>query len=610
MAEGALGHLRFARETTGGTAVAAKHSIPFLPGESLAQTKDVFINDTVRGNWDHAQAREGVNDIGGSVAVELDPLLAPYFLVGVFGEEPTTKNIDTFTLLDAETAAASMTATYDPPVSSRIIVTVAAGTAGSGTVKITGTDSAGSAADETLTFAANGTQVTTDVFKTITAIDTTGLADEVAKATITLKSFRTVVERADAAETITILNSPGVASKLRITASEGTDNTGTVAVTGTDKHGTAQNENVTMAPVALLAATAAEASMALTTQPTVATRLEVILAAGTDGTGTITFAGTDEYGNTIAETLVFADNGTKTTGQHFLTVTGITTTGLADEGEPPTVAVNAVTKYTTNVYGSVTALTSTNLHDEVAKPKVEIDAYAYYEHTFVPADARWSSTFDVPPFTLEVWRDDEDASPKAQQYTGCSVSSASLEFSVSDQIPKLTCNFIGKGCTQITKTTPSYLTSPLAWTAWEAALTLGGSATSDIEAVNLSLDNKLAARHTLSGSRDATKVLRTDKRDVNLDLTFLWDDDDQYENFQNQSQTAMTCTFTSDTAIACAHKYTMVVTVPAYKYTAFAPNVGSMGPITVEAKGIGDNDLTTGYTVQVVLTNTYPNYTT
>lgn len=92
-------------------------------------------------------------------------------------------------LMAATTATASMTATYAiPGGGSYVEVTIAGGTTGSGTLTITGTDNAAAVVSQTLTFTANGTQVSTTKFATITGIATTGLATEAAVPTVSLQS--------------------------------------------------------------------------------------------------------------------------------------------------------------------------------------------------------------------------------------------------------------------------------------------------------------------------------------------------------------------------------------------------------------------------------------
>jgi hypothetical protein len=67
-------------------------------------------------------------------------------------------------------------------------VTVANGTTGSGTVQLVGTAPGGASQSETLTFAANGTQVSTKRFATLTSVVTTGLANEAVIPTVSVQA--------------------------------------------------------------------------------------------------------------------------------------------------------------------------------------------------------------------------------------------------------------------------------------------------------------------------------------------------------------------------------------------------------------------------------------
>jgi hypothetical protein len=88
-------------------------------------------------------------------------------------------------------------------------------------------------------------------------------------------------------------------------------------------------------------AAAAAASQAASRQPTGEAVCEVTLTGGTSSTGTVTIAGTVE-GSADTETLTFTAAGVKRTVKRFTAITGITTTGLADEATPPTLSVRAV----------------------------------------------------------------------------------------------------------------------------------------------------------------------------------------------------------------------------------------------------------------------------
>lgn len=87
-------------------------------------------------------------------------------------------------VLAATTAASSMTPSKALRLAAYVEITVAGGTTGSGTVTVVGTDVAGAAASEVLSFTANATQQTTRRFATVTELQTTGLADEATPATV------------------------------------------------------------------------------------------------------------------------------------------------------------------------------------------------------------------------------------------------------------------------------------------------------------------------------------------------------------------------------------------------------------------------------------------
>jgi hypothetical protein len=92
----------------------------------------------------------------------------------------------TANVLDATTAAASLTVSRQPVREGLLRVVVAGGTTGSGAVTVTGTVGGVAGTSEVVTFAANGTKETVAKFTAISAIATSGLADEAAIPTVTI----------------------------------------------------------------------------------------------------------------------------------------------------------------------------------------------------------------------------------------------------------------------------------------------------------------------------------------------------------------------------------------------------------------------------------------
>src|SRR3990167_1555368 len=89
-------------------------------------------------------------------------------------------------VLDAIAAAASLTLSRQPVRAAVLRVEVAGGTTGSGTVTITGTVEGVAGTAEILTFTANGVKSTVKRFTAISAIATSGLADEAAVPTVSI----------------------------------------------------------------------------------------------------------------------------------------------------------------------------------------------------------------------------------------------------------------------------------------------------------------------------------------------------------------------------------------------------------------------------------------
>jgi len=84
------------------------------------------------------------------------------------------------------------------------------------------------------------------------------------------------------------------------------------------------------------------AEMTLDTQLTGRAKLAVSISGGTENTGTITITGKDENQQSISETLEFTAADEKITTKIFTFVEKITTSGLADEPTPPNIEIKTI----------------------------------------------------------------------------------------------------------------------------------------------------------------------------------------------------------------------------------------------------------------------------
>lgn len=91
-------------------------------------------------------------------------------------------------LLDSTDATASITLDNQPGVKSILQVVVSGGTTGSGSVQITGTVGGVAGTVETLNFTANGVKTTYQQYTAVSAITTSGLADEATVPKVKIQS--------------------------------------------------------------------------------------------------------------------------------------------------------------------------------------------------------------------------------------------------------------------------------------------------------------------------------------------------------------------------------------------------------------------------------------
>lgn len=91
----------------------------------------------------------------------------------------------------------------------------------------------------------------------------------------------------------------------------------------------------------LLPTTTAAATLSPTYQPPRESLLEAHVSGGTDNTGELTFAGLSG-GVLTTEVLTFSGAGYRRTTNAFTSITGLTSSGLADEATVPSVRVRAV----------------------------------------------------------------------------------------------------------------------------------------------------------------------------------------------------------------------------------------------------------------------------
>jgi len=216
-----------------------------------------------------------------------------------------------------------------------------------------------------------------------------------------------------------------------------------------------------------------------------------------------------------------------------------------------------------------------------------------YTHTFTPTNAKFSADCALPPLTLEVHRDME----QAFQYAGCVVNQLQLQFGTDQKIMRAQATIIGKEGTLIAATTPAMETNkPFTWD--ELVVQAGNplAALAGLEGVTLTINNNLVGIPTLNNTKQISAIRRNGYRVIETSFTFDARDLTEYNRFINQDKTAFDFTFTSGTN-------SLQIALPQVEYKAAPINVGGADRLTVAVTGKAKLDAASGYALQAVLTN-------
>lgn len=223
-----------------------------------------------------------------------------------------------------------------------------------------------------------------------------------------------------------------------------------------------------------------------------------------------------------------------------------------------------------------------------------------WTHTFgspTNSNSEFSSTAPSVPYTLEVFRDVTSAT----LYTGCLVSALSINFAPNQDV-RATVSLVGRGTLATPKQTPTFPSSSAKpFTFDTVSLSVGGSANTKIENLNISIENQYEGIPALNMSTDISKVRRTGPQMVNITGTMDFNSMAEYDEFIAQTETNMKVSVTK------AASFQMTIDIPRMVYTAYPLGMPGKERLTVDftAKGYYHATSATAITVAVTTINSY-----
>lgn len=268
--------------------------------------------------------------------------------------------------------------------------------------------------------------------------------------------------------------------------------------------------------------------------------------------------------------------------------------GIADEPA----SLEGLTTITGDIVVEVQPQTIGYLLRSALGAPVSTGAATQYKHVFTPVQSDFATKCALPPYTLEVHRDLD----QAFQFSGCAVNSLQFSWGVDQKILRCTASILGKSITLIAKTSPTFeAANPFTWE--QATYKTGAplAAIDTLTAIQITINNNLEAVATLNNTKEISRIRRNGYRTVELQLTYEVEDLTEYNRFKAQSENAFEFDFISeDNKIKFG--------LPKVRYTSFPLAVSGSGRLTVAVAGKAKYDTATSKAIGIELTNSKVSY--
>lgn len=223
-----------------------------------------------------------------------------------------------------------------------------------------------------------------------------------------------------------------------------------------------------------------------------------------------------------------------------------------------------------------------------------------YSWAFAPGTTDFDDKTALPPYTLEVYRDNG----LAWQFTDAVVNALNFEIT-GGTIMKATASVLARVSSLATKSAPSYPAgNPYLWSA--ASFSVAGAAFSDLEECTLTIENNIEGVTFLDNTKRHGKYKRTGYRNFAFSGTMDFATQSQYSVFRSSAEQAMVLTFTGD-AIGASFN-TLKFDMPSVRYETFPVAMGGPGRITIGFDGKAKYNTGSAQAINVTLVNTRGSY--
>jgi hypothetical protein len=218
-----------------------------------------------------------------------------------------------------------------------------------------------------------------------------------------------------------------------------------------------------------------------------------------------------------------------------------------------------------------------------ANSSTVVSAAALWANRFYCTQTLASSLHPLPPYSIEVHRPAGNMTSPSSSFRYSGVQVSKLSFNVKpNQDVECTASIIAKGQTLITKTSPTFPTSPSqAFTFDTASVQLpSGSAVDHFEDLTIEIDNQLEGIATLNSSTDISRIRRTGAQMIRVSGTVEFNAYSDFLNFTTQTEQRMVVSFAKSLAFGLSFDFPRMV------FTEMPVQIGGRDRLTVNFAGM------------------------
>lgn len=221
-----------------------------------------------------------------------------------------------------------------------------------------------------------------------------------------------------------------------------------------------------------------------------------------------------------------------------------------------------------------------------------------YTTRFVTTKSEFAAGVPSQPYTLEVFRD----VTSAHRYQGCVLDKLTLAAAPNQDL-RIVTSWIGQDGLLNARSTPTFPSSPTFPFAFDTcSIAIGGAGNARVEAIQIAVNNQLAGIPALNVTNKIARLYRKGPQLVDIRGTLDFADYTEYLDFVNQTERALTLSFTQSAS------FQLIIVAPRFVYTAYPQQTPGRDRLTVQFEGNARYLASSLVAIDFQLTNTKSNY--